>query len=48
MRNNDQVNGLKHLTDANRLDPKDIDTMLKLGEIYTRDDSKFGSVVLIV
>ena len=40
IRNNMKDEGLMHLKEAHRLDPEDVDTMIKLGEIYSRDDHK--------
>jgi cytochrome c-type biogenesis protein CcmH/NrfG len=48
VRNNQKDEGVKHLVEAHRLDPEDIDTMMKLGEIYARDESKIDQAQAIL
>ena len=38
IRNNQRKEGIEALVTAHLLDPEEIDTMLKLSEIYLRDD----------
>lgn len=40
IRNNQRKEGLKALLAAHQLDPDDIETLLKISEIYLRDDSR--------
>lgn len=48
IRNNMREEGIEALIKAHELNPEDIDTMLKLSEIYLRDDKKLDEAETII
>ena len=44
MRDNNRIDGLKYLIEANKLEPNDLDTLLKLADIYLRDQKSYHNV----
>lgn len=42
IRNNQKEEGIDSLKKAHALEPDDIDTLLKLGEVYHREDATLG------
>lgn len=48
IKNGMRQEGIESLMEAHRIEPDDVDTLVKLGEIFSRDDGKMNQAIKMV